>query len=158
MENESLHKQIQFYQTIVNLSHDAIVGVDNQGSIVVYNQAAANMIGVPVDDALGKIITEVNPKAGLPRVLAEQSEQHDELRQIGLRTAIVNRAPIYLEGQMIGAVSTVRDITELQQYEESIRRKMVDQGLQAKWSLEHMVARARPMQRLLELAHRDRKS
>ncbi|MFS0776466.1 hypothetical protein ABC255_10700 [Neobacillus sp. 3P2-tot-E-2] len=30
-----------------------------------------------------------------------------------------------MDGELIGAVSTVRDITELQQYEETMRRKML---------------------------------
>jgi transcriptional regulator, propionate catabolism operon regulatory protein len=152
--NDNLQKQIQFYRTIVDLSHDGIVCVDNDGRIQVYNQAAARIIGVPVREAVGKLISQVNPTAGLPKVLVEHSVQHDELRKIGSRTAIVNRAPIYYEGSMIGAVSSVRDITELQQYEESIRRKLTEQGLSAKWSLKQIVAKARPMQRLVALAYR----
>jgi transcriptional regulator, propionate catabolism operon regulatory protein len=154
MGDEDLRKQIQFYRTIVDLSHDGIVGVDDDGRIQVYNQAAARIIGVPANDAIGKLISQVNPTAGLPRVLAEQSVQHDELRKIGSRTAIVNRAPIYFGNVMIGAVSSVRDITELQQYEESIRRKLTEQGLNAKWTLRQIVAKAKPMQRLVELAYR----
>ncbi len=152
--DDDLQKQIEFYRSIVDLSHDGIVGVDSEGKILVYNQAAAYMIGIPVEEAIGKPIVEVNPSAGLPRVLAEKSMQRDELRKIGTRTAVVNRAPIYLNGRLVGAVSSVRDITELQQYEESIRRKLSLQGLSAKWSLEQIVAKAKPMRRLVELAYR----
>ncbi len=151
---EDFERHERFYQTILNLSHDGIVGVDNDGRIIIYNQAAANFLGIPIAEALGGNIAKINPKAGLPRVLAEQSVQHDELRSIELRTAIINRAPVYQNGQLIGAVSSIRDVTELQQYEEAMRRKLSQQGLQAKWTLSHFVAESAPMQRLLRLAHR----
>ncbi len=151
---DDFERQERFYQTILNLSHDGIVGVDNDGRIIIYNQAAANFLGIPIAEAVGGNIAEVNPKAGLPRVLAEQSLQHDELRSIESRTAIINRAPVYHNGELIGAVSSMRDVTELQQYEESMRRKLSQQGLQAKWTLDHFVAKSAPMQRLLRLAHR----
>ncbi|HZG72475.1 MAG TPA: sigma 54-interacting transcriptional regulator [Chondromyces sp.] len=152
---ENFEKQLQFYETILELSHSGIVGVDKEGRIILYNQAAADFLGVPVKQAIGKFVTEVNPdQPGLSRVLSEKSVQLDQLRKLGKRTAIINRAPIYLGGELIGAVSTVRDITELQQYEETMRRKMMQQGLQAKWSLDQMVAKSKSMESLLSLARK----
>jgi transcriptional regulator, propionate catabolism operon regulatory protein len=152
---ENLEKKLQFYETILELSHSGIVGIDKEGRIILYNQAAADWLGVPVKQAIGKFVTEVNPdQPGLSRVLSEQSVQRDQLRKLGKRTAIINRAPIYMDGELIGAVSTVRDITELQQYEETMRRKMNKQGLQAKWSLDQMVAKSKSMESLLSLARK----
>nr|WP_255726647.1 sigma 54-interacting transcriptional regulator [Sporosarcina sp. ACRSM] len=150
---EKNEKQLKFYETILDLSHSGIVGVDKDGRIILYNQPAADFLGVPVQQAIGKLVTEVNPDhPGLTRVLSEKSVQLDQLRKLGKRTAIINRAPIYMDDELIGAVSTVRDITELQQYEETMRRKMVQQGLQAKWTLEQMVAKSKSMESLLALA------
>ncbi|SES00678.1 sigma-54-dependent Fis family transcriptional regulator [Psychrobacillus sp. OK032] len=151
--NKDMEKQIQFYQSIVDLSHSGIAGVDIEGRILIYNQSAADFLGVPVKEAIGKLLTEVNPvQPGLIQVLAEQSVQRDQLRKVGQNTAIINRAPIYYENELIGAISTVRDITELQQYEEKIRRKINQQGLKAKWTLEQIIAKSEPMRRLIELA------
>ncbi len=151
---DDFSRQEQFYQAILNLSHDGIVGVDKDGRIIIYNQVAANFLGLSIDNAVGKNIANVNPKAGLLRVLAEQSVQNDELRSLGSHTTIINRAPVYHDGELIGAVSSVRDITELQMYEESIRRKLSKNGLQSKWTLNHFVAESAPMKRLLRLATR----
>ncbi|MEH7392309.1 sigma 54-interacting transcriptional regulator [Bacillus sp. JJ1503] len=151
--DEKLEKQIQFYRKIVELTHAGICGIDNEGRIMIYNQAAADFLGVPIDEAIGKMVTDVNPKQpGITRVLTEQSVQHDQLRKVGQRTAVINRSPIYYEGNLIGAISSVQDITELQQYEEKIRRQVNNQGLKAKWTLENIVAKSKVMQRLIELA------
>jgi propionate catabolism operon transcriptional regulator len=151
--NNDMEKQIQFYQSIVDLSQSAITGVDIEGRIIIYNQSAADFLGVPVKEAIGKLLSEVNPvQPGLLRVLAEKSVQRDQLRKVGQHTAVINRAPIYYENELIGAISTVRDITELQQYEEKIRRKINQLGLNAKWTLEQIIAKSQPMKRLIELA------
>ncbi|MCL6575046.1 sigma 54-interacting transcriptional regulator [Kyrpidia sp.] len=149
-----LEQQLQFYRTIVDLSHDGIIGVNNEGRVVVFNPAAGEILGIPVQEALGKIITEFNPGAGLPRVLERKTPEKDELRQVGGRTVVANRAPIIRRGELIGAVSTFRDVTQLQQYEQSIRRKLHHRGLAAKWTLEDMVAESPAMRELVELARR----
>jgi transcriptional regulator, propionate catabolism operon regulatory protein len=149
---KDLEREIEFYRKISELSHSVIVGVDNDGRIILYNEAAANFLKVPVEEAIGKLVTEVNPDAGLSKVLKEKSVQRDQLRKVGQRTAIISRAPIYYKGELIGAVSSARDITELQQYEETLRRKLIHQGLQAKVSLEQIVGKSQKMVRLLDLA------
>ncbi|MGA5691682.1 sigma-54 interaction domain-containing protein [Cytobacillus pseudoceanisediminis] len=152
--NENLEKEIEFYRKIMELSHSGIAGVDNEGRIILFNQAAADFLKVPVKEAIGKLVTEVNPAAGLSKVLEEKSVQRDQLRKVGQRTAIISRAPIHYKGELIGAISSVRDITELQQYEETFRRKMIHQGLRAKFSLDQIVGTSKRMERLIGLAEK----
>ncbi|MCI0184247.1 sigma 54-interacting transcriptional regulator [Sulfoacidibacillus ferrooxidans] len=151
---DDVERQKHFYQTIFNLSYDGIVGVDNDGRIIIINEAGANFLGISISEATKGNIATINPKASLLRVLADQSFHHDEIRRLESHTAIINRAPVYYNDELIGAVSSMRDITELQQYEETIRRNISQQGLQAKWTLSHLVAESEPMQHLLRLAHR----
>jgi PAS domain S-box-containing protein len=151
MNEKNLHN---FYQAIVDLSHDGIAVIDKKGYLIFYNQAAADFLGIPIGEALGKLVTEVNPDAGLARILVEQNVQHEQIRKLGNRTAVINRAPIYLDGELIGAVSSLRDITELQQYEQEIRKKLSKNGLQAKWSFEKIVARSNKMKKILEVARK----
>ena len=98
-------------------SADGIFGVDADGQITFFNQAAAEATGWPADDALGKraaqVIACANSSDGDPiiRVLASGNTEHIErllvLRRDGSETALrLSVAPLRDGGRISGAVVT----------------------------------------------------
>lgn len=105
-----MHKQRLIFDSI----EEGMVGVDADYKVDFFNKRAAEMIGISIEDAIGKEITDVIPKSRLPHViLSGQSEVNQELI-IGNNLEIVtSRFPLVDENaNIIGAFAVFKDRTE----------------------------------------------
>ncbi len=105
---------ISLLHSILNSLVVGIVSIDCEGAITVFNEAAARLMGVPREQALGKHLLTVIPNAGLVNVLRTGEPEMGRTQLIGQRTVLTNRSPIVHNGAMIGAVSLFQDITEME--------------------------------------------
>src|SRR5208337_1083588 len=101
-------------QSILDSLVVGIISIDLDGTITVFNEAAARLMGVPREQALGKPLLSVLPNAGLVNVLRTGEPETARTQLIGQRTVLTNRSPIIHSGVMIGAVSLFQDITEME--------------------------------------------
>ncbi|WP_418895907.1 ATP-binding protein [Sporosarcina cyprini] len=101
---------------LIESVREGIVMVDANGCITTVNAAAYDTLSIPDrTEMIGKTIQEVLPNTLLPRVL-ETGERHlDRPMEIKGKKVIVNRIPIHSNGKIIGAVSTFRLQSELDQ-------------------------------------------
>ena len=104
---------VSLLQSILNSLVVGIVSIDLEGAITVFNEAAARLMGVPRERALGRHLLTVIPNASLVNVLRTGQPEMGRTQLIGQRTVLTNRVPIVHGGVMIGAVSMFQDITEL---------------------------------------------
>lgn len=106
---------------ILNSTHDAIVAVDREGKIFVFNPSAEKLIGRKAEEVLGKHIRDVIPNTRLDQVLQTGVAEINQKQDIGSTTIITNRVPVRdAEGNVIGAVAVFRDITEMKHLAEEI--------------------------------------
>jgi PAS domain S-box-containing protein len=103
---------VSLLQSILNSLVVGIVSIDLEGAITVFNEAAARLMGIPREQALGRHILTVIPNASLVSVLRTGEPEMGRTQLIGQRTMLTNRVPIVHRGVMIGAVSMFQDITE----------------------------------------------
>lgn len=145
---QTLHQSKQLLDNIISFLPDPTAVVNNKGRIIAWNRALEQMTGVKATDMLGKgNHAYALPFYGLPRptlldiVLSNGQEswpQYSEVEYIGeeilaaetfcpyigSRGAILYAiaSPLYDEqGNKIGAIESVRDITRQKQDEERIR-------------------------------------
>src|SRR5689334_7503750 len=107
---------------IVAALADAVVvtGIDRQ--VLSANPAAAELFGRPLDDLAGTpiddlvAITERQHVAEREHRAVEGEEQHYETKVVRVdgeeRVVAVATTPLVLEGELLGTVATLRDITE----------------------------------------------
>ncbi len=105
---------ISLLRSILDSLVDGIISIDLDGALTVFNEAAARLMGVPKEQALGKHLLAVIPNAGLVNVLRTGEPEMGRTQLIGQRTVLTNRSPIIHSGVMIGAVSQFQDITEME--------------------------------------------
>jgi PAS domain S-box-containing protein len=91
-----------------------VVAIDREVNIIVFNEAAARLLGTARDKALGRNLLSIVPNSGLVNVLRTGQPEVGRPQLIGQRTLLANRAPILHNGLMIGAVSIFQDITEME--------------------------------------------
>lgn len=135
---------------IINFVPDALLAIDTSGTVIAWNKAIEEMTGVPAQEMLGKGNYEYAlPFYGVRRpllvdlalarkVAAEVKDKyhHLNLKENGIVTAETQLArpggkACYLwgkasclydtEGNVIGAVETIRDITEWKRAEEELK-------------------------------------
>ena len=117
---------------IVAALADAVVvtGIDRR--VLTANRAAAVLFGRPLDDLPGTPIDDVVAAAEREHVAArerrafEGEEQHYETKVVRAngeeRIVAVSTTPLVLEGELLGAVATLRDITEQKRAQETLAR------------------------------------
>jgi PAS domain S-box-containing protein len=122
--------------SIVESSHDAIVGMTTDGSVTSWNPAAARLYGYPAQDIIGKARDLLVPAEGraeeiavLDRIMAgEEVERYvtQRVRRDGsIVTVSQTISPIVDDaGTVIGAATTSRRFSELQESRDRFEIRM----------------------------------
>ncbi|HEX7523927.1 MAG TPA: sigma 54-interacting transcriptional regulator, partial [Candidatus Deferrimicrobium sp.] len=76
--------------------------------------AAERLLGMEKGKALGKNLLSIVPNSGLVNVLRTGEAETGRPQVVGARTVIANRAPMFRDGELIGAVSVFQDVTEME--------------------------------------------
>ncbi|WP_338009797.1 ATP-binding protein [Staphylococcus arlettae] len=102
--------------------HEGIVAVNRDGRINLVNKSAQdifNKAGLP-SDPIGMPITDYMDSTQLPTVLETGKPEHDEEQNINGLKILVNRVPLYVNNEIVGAISTFRDKTEMDQLSQQL--------------------------------------
>ncbi|UFJ42371.1 sigma 54-interacting transcriptional regulator [Brevibacillus humidisoli] len=143
---------IQTYmQAILDASHDGIIAIDKDAVITLVNRNAIEILGLP-EGIVGEKITTYIPNSDMLRILASGKKELGDIATILNRQIIINRLPIILHDQIVGAVSTFKEITDIQKMELRIRKKFTESGLEAKYRLEQIVGRSKAITEIRQLA------
>ena len=108
-------------ELILNSTHDAMIGVDTEGIITLFNKAAERLTGIDAKAALGKYVADVVNETRLPYILETGESELNRQQDLGSIKIITNRMPVKdKKGRIIGAVAVFRDITEVIKLAEEI--------------------------------------
>jgi len=109
---------------ILNSTHDAIVAVDSNGKVLVFNHAAEKLIGKKAGDVMGKFVKDGIPNTRLDKVLRTGMPEINRTQELDNRdhtVVVTNRVPVRdFQGEIVGAVAVFRDITEIRVLAEEI--------------------------------------
>jgi PAS domain S-box-containing protein len=107
-------------QTILDSTHNLIVAIDKNARITLVNRAAENFLDIKSTDVLGQEIMQVIPNSGLVETLVTGCPRPVQKIMLKNSLFISNRTPILEDGEIIGAVAVLQDISEL----ENISREL----------------------------------
>ncbi|HYT84450.1 MAG TPA: PAS domain S-box protein [Gemmatimonadales bacterium] len=117
---------------IVAALADAVVVTGLDRRLLTANRAAAELFGRPLDDLPGTPIDDMVATAERQHVAereqraSEGENQHYETKVVRAtgeeRVVAVSTTPLVLEGELVGTVATLRDITEQQRAQEALAR------------------------------------
>ncbi|MEV8180262.1 ATP-binding protein [Specibacter sp. NPDC078692] len=119
---EELGQLFAYYESVLHSVREGLVLVDTRGSMVLYNDHAALLLGVGSGDAASTASTAAPPRLeamGLPDSLRELLQSGrtatDEVHLAGDRLLVVSQRPALAPGSNTpaGTVATLRDHTEL---------------------------------------------
>ncbi|NLI92655.1 MAG: sigma 54-interacting transcriptional regulator [Peptococcaceae bacterium] len=105
---------IEFKFDIFDSMYNGIVAIDSQGIIILFNKAAAEMMGVNQEETIGRKVEEVIPTTGLLEVMRTGKKENNQKMLFGNRVVISNRSPIFKDGGIVGAVGIFQDISDFE--------------------------------------------
>jgi PAS domain S-box-containing protein len=127
-------KQSYKQDLILNSTHDAMIAIDQDLNITLFNRVAEKLTGLRSSEVLGKNINLYMPSSQLPRLLytGEPEINKEQVLENG-KKVITTRIPMVNDaGERIGAFSVFKDITEVKNLAEELTNlKEVQTLLQA---------------------------
>lgn len=120
---DRLKESEELYRTITEYSNDMIWSLDRDGNFTFFNKRSEQISGYILEELKGKSFHHIIIEKDLNRVIdifhstlngnSQQYEVTFKSKYNKLVTLSVNTTPIYSKGQIIGTLSSGRDITEI---------------------------------------------
>lgn len=122
LEPEQIARILEERSAMLQSVREGIIAVDASGRITLVNQEAyrllaragvsENLLGVPVEEHV--------PNTQLHMVLETQQAQFDQDQDLNGIHLLTNRLPLFVDGEIVGAIATFRDRTEVRRLAEEM--------------------------------------
>jgi two-component system, CitB family, sensor kinase len=119
MEPTEIARLVEHREALLHGVREGVVALDTAERITVVNDSALALLGLPMD-CVGRSLAEIGVDAEVREVLTSSQPEPDRLLLVGERIVACNRMPIRSHGRVLGAVTTLRDRTELSSLEEEL--------------------------------------
>jgi propionate catabolism regulator PrpR len=138
-------------RTIMNATSEGIISVDRNGSVTTINQAALDLLKINGEFIQGRPIQTCIPGDSVASVLQSEQPLWDNLEKIRGEMFVMNHVPLKVGNNLVGAVTTFRDASNVMQVENKVRRSLVKR-LNAKYTFEDLIYRSPKMKDTLSKA------
>lgn len=119
----SLKKQVNRIvrerEKIMDFTRDGIVAIDREGKISLLNRTAVKLAGLGGNER-GCDVDLCIPELGLSDVLKTGEAVHDLEQNVNGRVLVINKAPVKVGSDVVGAIATFRDMTEIRTMAQEI--------------------------------------
>ncbi len=99
---------------------EGVLSIDANGVLRSINRSAAHILGLEPAQVLNKPLSDALPASDLYRVLETGQEDHDIELYLNQKRLIANRSPVYVDGKIVGAVSSFRLRDEISELTEQL--------------------------------------
>jgi sigma-54 dependent transcriptional regulator, acetoin dehydrogenase operon transcriptional activator AcoR len=167
VESTSLFSDMQtsdlWYMKVLDSLNNGILVANRQMVVQYVNAEYTRITGVPAVEIVGRDLTSVRPGAMLPEVIHTGKPLLGVYRREKEIEYVVDMAPIVINGDVVGAVSIVKDITEVKRLSEELQKNakktsrlksIVDRMYQAKYTFEAMTGASPQILETIRLAKR----
>ncbi|WP_211229902.1 ATP-binding protein [Desulfovirgula thermocuniculi] len=119
LEPEEIARMLEERTAMLQAMGEGILAIDRDQRITLINEEAKRLLGTG-EEVVGRSIREVLPDSFLPRVLETGQPEFNQERVINNVVLIVNRVPVRVKGQIVGALASFRDRTEVHRLAEEL--------------------------------------
>ena len=121
MEPEEIAKLLEQRSAILDYAREGILAVDRSSRITLINQEAARLIEtIGVSYPMTKFAEEVLPQLPFMSVMQTGEKEVDQEYFLNGLVVVANILPIYVNDEIVGAVATFRDKTEIKEMTEQL--------------------------------------
>ncbi len=105
---------------ILDSADNAIVAINKNNEIIVYNNAAEKILGAKVEESLGRDIYQVLPNSRLPEVIRNGKKELEKTEMFNGKQLMIHRTPIMKDQEIVGAVAVFQDTTDLRRVTQEL--------------------------------------
>lgn len=120
MEPEEITRLLEERVAIFQAISEGIIAIDSKSRITIANGEAMRIIGKGENQIIGRFIGDIISGTRMPEVLSTGQAQLNSEMIINNTVVWTNRIPIRFEGEIIGAVATFQDKTEVNRLAEEL--------------------------------------
>ncbi|AOM83567.1 DcuS/MalK family sensor histidine kinase [Salisediminibacterium beveridgei] len=122
LEPDEIAKILGERNSLIQSVKEGIIAINKDGTVSLVNSEAYTLLKKTgfKDNPVGEDIEKVLPRSRLKTVLHSGKRELDEEFSFPEVSILVNRVPIMVKGEIIGAVATFRDKTEVQRLAEEL--------------------------------------
>lgn len=149
------HYKTELIAKTLDEVHDAVLAVNLQGEIILFNARAEELLGTSEKDVIHKPLMSCFPELEIVlQSLEPDKALSDVIVHVRRHVTLVNTNSLKVGNQVIGALCSFSDITRLQSLEKKIRMELGHKGLRAKHQFEDILAYSESMKATIARAMR----
>ncbi len=119
-------------KALIDSIHNPIVAIDAQGKVVLCNSASETILGHTREQLYGQPLASFLTTSQLHRILETGQGELVQRVTIGGKMYVSNRTPVRINGETIGAVAVLQDISELEAISSELKHsKLMSEELNA---------------------------
>lgn len=122
LEPHRIAKILEERNTMLQSVKEGIIAVDKEANVTLINNEAKRLFkksGLE-EDFIGKDVELYMPNSRIKEILQTGEVQLNEEQNIYGITIVTNRVPLYVKGEIVGAIATFRDKTEIRKLAEEL--------------------------------------
>lgn len=119
LEPREIATLLQQREAMLQSIHEGIIAIDHDGRITLINEAAQNLLGI-TNAVVGQPVEEAVPHTRLPEVLQTGQPEFDHEQLMDKTMIFTNLVPIRVGNEVVGAIATFRDRTEIANLAEEL--------------------------------------
>ncbi|GGG13816.1 sigma-54 interaction domain-containing protein [Paenibacillus abyssi] len=113
---------IDLWENIFSSMHNSVIVVNVHNQILLMNESARRLLGIQDEDWKNKNIKTLIPNSRMHEILDGGERSIGQKMVISGRVCMVNRTPLYQDGEMIGAIGVIQDISEMDHYRNLVKQ------------------------------------
>lgn len=90
-----------------------IIAIDIYGNITKINSYFLNLIKKSLHEVIGKPIKKIIPNSQLFDIILTCEKEMGKILEVSDKTTIVNRSPLFNDGEIIGAIAVIQDMSDM---------------------------------------------
>ncbi|MCW8353847.1 DcuS/MalK family sensor histidine kinase [Citrobacter portucalensis] len=122
LEPLEIARQLGERNAVLESVREGIVAIDSDGRLVVVNNEAKRILSLAgiLDNLLGHKVDEYIPHTRLSDILISGEPEFDREQDLNGIRILTNRIPLYANGEVVGAIATFRDMSEISKLAEEL--------------------------------------
>ena len=122
LEPEAIAKRLEERNAMLHSVREGMIAVDSQGLITLVNGEALRMLSMAGlhDNPINKPVQDYVPNTRLMEIIESGEAELDQEQDFHGLSVLTNRLPMMVDGEIVGAISTFRDKTEVRVLAEQL--------------------------------------
>lgn len=128
----------ELLRTVIDTSVEGIIATDLNDRITIFNPMAERIFQISHWEAIGSQLQTVIPQFSLSRN-DDFSEKLADVQRIGDKTLMIKHSQTKVKDEIIGRIYNFQNVSQLQQLEQNVRKKLHAKGLIARVKMADIV-------------------